>query len=337
MAKRHRHRALQLRPLHRRERSGRKRPRGHRALREHAGAPQQRDRQRVGDARGPRAPGVMSISSYSRSPSWATVSPPACTNRRDGKVGRPTSVGPPSTVRPRSTTATRTRPVTTVPAATAAGASAAGGPGCRGCRGRPAPARGPRRPAQLDGGAHLDRLHPGAARPVDVGGQVVHAAQLEPGPEGTALHEAAAAGGRVVDQQVVVRGAPVVGVAHVAAVDQLAEPGEPVDRERASGRVDLEVDRPVAQPQRAGLHGLHLGAPSGPAAATRSPGTSSTRASTVTAGRLVTRTRTSWPGRCTRYAASSARTGGVTDRAELPHRRPGARRAAAPCRPGSRP
>ena len=48
-------------------------------------------------------PSATSTSSYSSRPSWATVSPPACTNRRDGKVGRPTSFGPPSAVRPRST------------------------------------------------------------------------------------------------------------------------------------------------------------------------------------------------------------------------------------------
>ena len=33
------------------------------------------------------------------------MSPPACTNRRDGNVGMPSSVGPPSAVRPRVTTA----------------------------------------------------------------------------------------------------------------------------------------------------------------------------------------------------------------------------------------
>ena len=47
----------------------------------------------------------MSISSYSQTPSWTTVSPPAETNRRAGAVGSPTSSGRPSAVSPRSTTA----------------------------------------------------------------------------------------------------------------------------------------------------------------------------------------------------------------------------------------
>src|SRR6266496_169927 len=43
-----------------------------------------------------------STSSYSSRPSCTTVTPPAETNRRDGKVGRPCSWGPPSAVSPRA-------------------------------------------------------------------------------------------------------------------------------------------------------------------------------------------------------------------------------------------
>ena len=46
-----------------------------------------------------------STSSYSLSPSWHTVRPPARTKRRDGKVGRPYSSARPSASRPRRTVA----------------------------------------------------------------------------------------------------------------------------------------------------------------------------------------------------------------------------------------
>ena len=42
----------------------------------------------------------MSTSSYSQTPSWATVRPPAVTNRWAGAVGSPYSSGRPSAVRP---------------------------------------------------------------------------------------------------------------------------------------------------------------------------------------------------------------------------------------------
>ena len=56
-------------------------------------------------ARRPDGVASMSTSSYSSSPSWATVRPPADTKRRDGKVGSPNSSTRPSASRPRCTTA----------------------------------------------------------------------------------------------------------------------------------------------------------------------------------------------------------------------------------------
>ncbi len=45
-----------------------------------------------------------STSSYSQTPSWATVRRPAVTNRLEGAVGSPNSSGLPSAVSPRETT-----------------------------------------------------------------------------------------------------------------------------------------------------------------------------------------------------------------------------------------
>ena len=57
------------------------------------------------DAASPVGVAAMSISSYSQTPSWTTVRPPAETKRRAGAVGRPNSSVRPSAVSPRSTTA----------------------------------------------------------------------------------------------------------------------------------------------------------------------------------------------------------------------------------------
>ena len=58
-------------------------------------------RERDGAGGSPSDVGSMSTSSYSQTPSWTTVRPPAETKRPGGEVGRPNSSARPSAVSPR--------------------------------------------------------------------------------------------------------------------------------------------------------------------------------------------------------------------------------------------
>ena len=87
---------------------------------------------------------------------------------------------------------------------------------------------------------------------------------LEPGPHRPRLDDPGRDPDRGVDDGVGRRGAPVVGVAHVAAVDQLAEAAVAVDGEGAVGGIDLDGQDPVGQAVLGGGDGLDLGGGAAP-------------------------------------------------------------------------
>ena len=82
-------------------------------------------------------------------------------------------------------------------------------------------------------------------------GQHVGGADHEPPPDGAGLGDGDHDRLRAVDDDVVLGWAPVVGVTRVAVVDEAAEAGEPVERERAGRGIGLDINEPVGQAELA--------------------------------------------------------------------------------------
>src|SRR5439155_24153802 len=108
--------------------------------------------------------------------------------------------------------------------------------------------------AQLEGGDHLDEALAHAGAVLDALGPCERAGDPEPGSHRSSLHDVHTHCLGTVDGAVSGRGGPVVSVAVVTVVDQAVEPGQPVERERAVGGVDLDPDQPVVEPTVARVH-----------------------------------------------------------------------------------
>ena len=253
----------------------------------------------------------MSTSSYSQTPSWATVRRPAVTKRRDGAVGSPNSSGRPSAVNGR---------VTTVKAHSARDSPAGSGSGrCTRRRWSPLgftkvvrdPHDGLVRP-QLDLGVDLDPVlaHPRLRGAVDVVGPGVGGRDAHPGAHRAPLVDPH--GDRLgrVDEGVLPGWRVVVRVPEVAAVDQPAVPGHARRGRRCRRRVDRHRHQAVGQlDRRRRLRTPRPGAPAGRAAkaapaVARRPRRNGRRSSASTAGpwRPAPPSRAAPPAGCRRPA-----------------------------------
>ena len=227
-----------------RQRAGGQRAGGHRALRQHPGAAQQRDRQRAG-GRG----GVVEVDQLVLEQPLVGDGEPAGGDEAARRVGGEPLLGG---------TALGDQP------ALDGGEGALGHRRAGSLREREDDAQAvvahavvveldvhPHEVvagAQLEGGEDLHRPRAGAGAVGGVGGEVVGAADLEPGAHRSGLDDARRHRRRRVHHDVAVGRAPVVGVADVAAVDELPETAVAVDREGAVGGIDVDRDDPVGQP-----------------------------------------------------------------------------------------
>ncbi len=198
-------------------------------------------------------PSTRSTSSYSRRPSWTTVRPPLDTNRRDGNVGVPTSSARPSATSPRSTTVKAHSACDVVGRFGQREAHPQAVVSRRVDEARAHPDRrlvGPDLERGLDG--HLVAPDPRSGRLVDPIGPGEGGGDGDGGPDRpTVAHRDPDRVGHVhhgVDR----RRRVVVGVAVVTTVDELSEPRDAVDRERARVGVDGHRDQTVSDDRARG-------------------------------------------------------------------------------------